>query len=449
MNKTAFLGDTIVAIITPQGSGAIGVIRLSGPDAIDIAAHYVRTRPSLKRIADRTATFARVEDNGHLLDEALVTVFHSPGSYTGEDVVELSCHGNPFLLQQVVALFLRHARAAGPGEFTQRAFLNDRMDLTRAEAVGDLLAARTRHMLDAAAEQLEGRLLHRIVGLLDRLTQRRIQLELEIDFVEQDTPALDHAVLASQLRSLADDLAGLSATGEEGMILRDGLRVVLVGPPNVGKSSIFNAFLQTERAIVTPEPGTTRDWLEEAVALDGYLVRLFDTAGLRRPADAAERAGIERSRQIVEQAHSVLLVSDGEEVTPPEYVAPERVIRVLNKTDSLPPETVAEFGDKGWVPCSAVAPGGLDALKHRLLADIVVDDDELRSGLLTNARQVAAVHKACVALDKALRSFDEGLGYEFTAFDLKEASHALEEVTGHVTTDDILRQIFTNYCIGK
>jgi len=443
------LDDTIAAVSTPPGAGAISIVRMSGPEAVSIAAEFVHTRPPLTELAPRLATFCRIREDGRLLDEGLVTVFRAPHSYTGEDLVEIACHGNPFLVNRLLTLLLMRARAAEPGEFTQRAFLNGRLDLTRAEAVGDLLAARTRRTLDAAAEQLEGRLHGRIAALLARVTHCRIQLELEIDFAEQDTPVLDPHALVAEMDALAADLAALGATGDEGVILREGLRVALVGPPNVGKSSIFNAFLQTERAIVTPEPGTTRDWLEEAVALEGYLVRLFDTAGLRRAQDAAEQAGIERSGEIVRRAHRVLLVSDGGEAALPEGVDEARVIRVVNKADGLPPDVLARFVAEGWVPCCAIAPHGLDALKARLLDGLRVNDDDLRAGLLTNARQVAAALRAAESLDRARAAFAAGYGYEYVAFDLKEAGQALEEIIGRVTADDILNAIFANYCIGK
>ena len=305
--------DTISAISTPVGIGGISVLRVSGENSIPVVKAIFRSKKNLSIIESHKATFGRIYDNDQLVDEVLTTVFRAPRSYTGEDVVEISCHGSTFVTNQILEMLLRKTRLADPGEFTQRAFLNDRIGLTQAEAVGDILTAKTKISHLAAMQQFEGSLRNRIEKLLQKIIEYRTVLELEIDFVEQGLEQLDKENLAKQLNELLHELKNLANTGTEGMILKDGLKVSLVGAPNVGKSSIFNAFLETERAIVTPHPGTTRDYLEEAISMQGYLVRFFDTAGIRQTSDDVEKIGIERSYSIIKDSHKVLFIIDGKE----------------------------------------------------------------------------------------------------------------------------------------
>ncbi|MCK4956221.1 MAG: tRNA uridine-5-carboxymethylaminomethyl(34) synthesis GTPase MnmE, partial [Candidatus Cloacimonetes bacterium] len=349
---------------------------------------------------------------------------------------------------------LEQSRLAEPGEFTQRAFLNEKMGLTQAEAVGDLLTAKTKIQHLAAMQQLEGSLRNHISDILKKLTHQRTLLELEIDFSEQDLEDLDRDKLLEELSNLQAELTKLASSGEEGMILKDGLRVSLVGAPNVGKSSIFNSFLQNERAIVTPIPGTTRDYLEEAISLDGYLVRIFDTAGLRETEDQIEQIGISRSYDIIKNSHKVLFIIDGNE-NQSEYdkltqiVDKNKIITVLNKAELLDEETIASFRAKSYLISSAETNDGLAEIKNKLLSEITISEEDLRSGILNNARQIAACNRAIQSIEKALESIQAEIGFEFTAFDLKEASHALEEIIGKITDDDILNSIFSDFCIGK
>jgi tRNA modification GTPase len=443
----SILRDDIVATATPQGIGAISLIRVSGPNAIAIVSRFT-DRP-ITDAPSRLAMFRRISVGGQILDETLITVFHGPFSYTGEDLVEISCHGSPYIVGRLLENLLLHARAAEPGEFTRRAFLSGRMDLLQAEAVGDLIAARTLHSHQAAVGQLERRLSHRIARQLERLSDLRARLELEIDFTEQELDeTLDPGDLIDQVTGLLDELRSLAATGEEGMILRDGLKVGLAGAPNVGKSSLFNAFLQTERAIVTPIPGTTRDYLEEALSIDGYLVRLIDTAGIREADNPVEAIGVERTRDVLADCQVVLLMETDGQTTPelPQGITEDRVIRVAAKSDLLTPANLERARDRGFTPCSVVSPGGLDAVRAAILARIELPPDE---GILTNARQAAAVRKGIDALEKALETANIDYGPELLAFDLAQASQALEEVIGKVTADDILERVFATFCIGK
>ncbi len=449
-----YKGDTISAISTPAGVGGISIIRVSGNKAIEVVDSIFHSKKPLQDISSHKAAFGRITDDEQLIDEVVVTVFKAPRSYTGEDVVEISCHGSTFITNRILEILLRKTRLADPGEFTQRAFLNDRIGLTQAEAVGDLINAKTRISHLAALQQYEGSLRQRIEKLLNIITEYRTLLGLEIDFWEQGLDALDKKNLIEKLNTLLQELEQLAKTGNEGIVLKDGLKVSLVGAPNVGKSSIFNAFLKTERAIVTPHPGTTRDYLEEAISLKGYLIRFFDTAGIRDTSDDIEKIGVQRSYEIIKESHKVLFIVDGKKNLKEfkkleKLVEPERIIKVLNKVDLLNKKEIKSFEENDYIPCSTIQKNGLQELKEVLLRDIEISEDDLHGGILTNTRQIAAVKRAIESIKKALSSLNSDMGLEFTAFDLKEASTALEEITGKITTDDILNQIFENFCIGK
>jgi len=449
-----YRSDTICAISTPIGTGGISVIRLSGPKAFEYTDKIFQGNKALKDLDSHRVIYGKIKDNSETIDEVYVSLFKKPRSYTGEDVVEISCHGNTFIANRILELLLLQARLAEPGEFTQRAFLNNRIDLTQAEAVGDLLQARTKKSHKAAIEQLQGSLHNKIDGLLKKLTTLRTLLELEIDFLEQDLEDTDKNKILEELIDLKSDLRKLADTGEEGLILKDGFMVSLVGAPNVGKSSIFNSFLETERAIVTPIPGTTRDYLEEAISLKGYLVRFFDTAGIRKTTDQIEEIGIQKSYDIIKKSHKVLFIIDGKENKTElkqlhKIISPDKIIKVINKADLYSKKEIDIFKKQDYIPCSTINADGLNDLKKVLLEQINIGDDELHSGILTNTRQIAAVKKAISTLEKAENSLINNLGPEFTAFDLKEASLALEEIVGIISTDDILNLIFSEFCIGK
>lgn len=446
--------DTISAVSTPQGVGGLAVIRISGPKAVEIADSFFQAPKSLLQIPSRKAVFGKIYDNEQLIDEVIITVYRSPNSYTGEDLVEISCHGSIYITSRIMEMLLRKTRLANRGEFTQRAFLNDKMGLTKAEAIGDLIESKTQLAHLAAIEQYKGSLRKRIAKILTKITDLRTLLELEIDFAEQGLEQMDHTTFQKELSSSFSELSDLINSGKEGIILKEGLKVCLVGAPNVGKSSIFNALLQTERAIVTPHPGTTRDYLEEAISLNGYLIRIFDTAGLRQTEDQIEQAGIDFSLQIIRSADKILYISEEKE-NKAEYerlvqLFPHKnIIKVINKIDLLTEKQREEFHQKDFVLCSAITEDGLNELKQSLLKDIEISKDQLHSGILTNVRQIAAAQRSKDSLQKAIDSFSQKMGYEFTAFDLKEASSALEEIIGKITSEDILARIFENFCIGK
>jgi len=449
-----FNQDTIAAQSTAAGKGAIHIIRLSGPDAILVCDKIFKAKRTLAETPSRYATFGKIYADKQLIDEVLVTVFRAPESYTGEEMVEISCHGNQYIAAQILENILQFARIAEPGEFTQRAFINNKLDLTQAEAVGDLLSASTRFSHKIAIDQMDGRLKQKISSILDIITKIRIGLELEIDFPEDYQDSISIEGISLEISRLKTDLEMLVESGRDGMILRDGYRVSLIGSPNVGKSSIFNALLESERAIVTPVPGTTRDYLEEAIALSGFLIIFYDTAGLRDTEDPLEKMGIARSMNIIDKSDLVIYVTDSQQQDSEtdrlkEVVKDKKLLKVINKTDIISHSLIDEFLQQDYIPCSTILSDGLDKLKAAILQEINISPEEFDVPPLTNTRQIAAARKAL----EELQQFEETLkaegSVEFLAFDLLQVSRALEEITGVITTDDILDKIFSSYCIGK
>jgi len=318
--------------------------------------------------------------------------------------------------------------------------------------VNDIIQAKTKKSQQLALNQLEGKLYKRIAKLLEKLSHYRIQLELEIDFLDDDVPDINLEELHQELLLFKADLEKLVISGEQGRIIREGLKISLIGKPNVGKSSLFNKLLESERAIVTPIPGTTRDYLEEVISLDGYLVRIFDTAGIRETSDTIEKLGIKRSKEIIDGSDFVLYITDSTDSNE-EYnnfvsdIPAHKLLKVLNKVDIIPAEKLINYPD--YIQTSTFNQEGTNKLKESLLTKITLSDSELNSGLLTNSRQILAVKEAITSIAQAADSIDADMGYEFTAFDLKEASAHLEEVVGKITNDDLLNTIFSNFCIGK
>lgn len=449
------LNDTIVAPATPSGTSSIFVLRMSGPGTFKTLSQVCVFRKDITSAPTQTVHYAHFMDGAEILDEVLITIFHKPHSYTGEDVAEISGHGSTYIAARMLEVLLKHARMAKPGEFTLRAFLNQRIDLTEAEAVNDLIRSQTRMAHRSAMQQLEGSLYGRLEVLLRELTFYRKQLELEIDFLDQEQPEIDVSKLKDNLHGFANELKELIESGRQGRIIREGLKVVLTGDTNVGKSSIFNAILESERAIVTPIPGTTRDFLEEAVSMEGYLIRFFDTAGLRNTSDHVEKIGIERTYKIMQDADIVLYITDSilTSQAPPSHFHPvlslSKVIPVFNKADLFSVEEIDQMKKEGFIPCSTLSEKGISELKEALISEIRVSENSIASGLLTNSRQIDAARKALHSIDQSITSLEDGMGFEFTAFDLKEASHALEEIVGVISTDDMLNQIFGEFCIGK
>ena len=446
--------DTIVAIATPPGRGGIGVVRLSGLGARAAAEPMLRVR---KPLEDGRARFGYVVDEaGAVLDEAVVTLFAAPHSYTSEDVVEIAVHGAPVLLEFLLrGAIARGARLAQPGEFTERAFVSGRLDLPQAEAVNDLIAAQTLGQAKVAAAQLGGAVSRLIAPLKERLLTLIAGLEAGVDFAEDDLDLMDEGEIVRRVGELQNEVDRLAGSYRQGRIVRNGVKLAIVGRPNAGKSSLFNRLLEQERAIVTALPGTTRDPISERLAIGGIPVELVDTAGLREVAEAphteAEREGIARSRMMMAEADVVLQVVDASGAWTEEDEATRALLAgrpglvVVNKCD------LVAAGGAGAVcgrRVSAKTGEGIEELKAAILAALEMQPTA-DSAMVTNLRQAEALRAAARALGKAKRAAEERVPHEFVLLDLQEALRGLDELTGVSTADDVLRRIFAGFCIGK
>lgn len=471
------MDDTICAIATPFGEGGIGIIRISGENAIEIASGVIRltSGQSLSDVSSHILCHADIvgslPDNPlrpgtafTSIDEALVVVMRAPRSYTAEDVVEVHCHGGPFILQYLCeALVAKGVRLAQPGEFTKRAFLNGKLDLTQAEAVLDTIRAKTAASLRLAQEQLRGSLSKEVDRIRQRLIHLLAHVEAAIDFTEEGITFIQEQELLHGVESTIKELSCLTASYQEGRVLREGIAVAIVGRPNVGKSSLLNALLRTDRAIVTPFPGTTRDVLEETLNIRGVPVRLLDTAGIRETMDLVEQEGVRRSRAAIEQADLLLVLLDGSVLLTPEdriLVSPDRdkkVVLVINKTDlprELSPghlqdlEQAVSADATVWI--SARTGAGLDDLRDTIRNLVLRPEFEPgETAVVTALRHRTGLTKAIEALHRSVESISGRLSSEFVALDLRGALDALGEITGATTTDDILDHVFSQFCIGK
>jgi tRNA modification GTPase len=454
--------ETIVAIATPLGVGGVGIVRLSGPRAVPIADGLFRPAHGepLARSPSHLLRYGWVLDGERPVDEVLAVAMRAPHSYTREDVAELHCHGGTRVLRTVLELALRAgARLARPGEFTLRAFLNGRIDLTQAEAVGDLVRTRSALGLQVSANQLRGRLHAEIVALQGEVQHVAALVAAGIDFPEEDVVFAHRSDIAARLGAVHGRLAALLDRAAQGRIAREGLAVAIVGRPNVGKSSLLNALLRENRAIVTEIPGTTRDTLEEAAEVGGLMLRLVDTAGIRHTDDRVEREGIGRARRAIAVADLVLLVLDGAEPLTPDdeallaEVPAQAALLVVNKQDRLggrPPPWIGRLQGRDWLGLSALTGEGLPALEARIRGWALHDERPvLEEALLTNLRQQEAARHALEATQGALQALESGLGEELLAVDLERVLLALGEIVGATTPDDLLERIFAEFCIGK
>ena len=451
--------DTIVAISTPPGRGGIGIVRLSGAQARTIAEPLLRLRHPL---AAGQARFAELlDESGQTLDEAVATFFAGPHSYTADDVVEIACHGSPVLLDHVVrACLAGGARLAEPGEFTQRAFLSGRLDLTQAEAVNDLIASQTLHQARTAAAQLGGSVARSIAPVKQQLIHLIAELEAGIDFAEDDLDLMPQQEIVTSIATIRASLETLAATYRYGRIVREGFTLAIVGRPNAGKSSLFNRLLERERAIVTAQPGTTRDAISERLAIGGVPVELIDTAGLRdAPEGEAEKQGILRSRTTMAEADFVVLVVDAatlvdaaldvEDQATMESLAGRPHQIVLNKSDLVVARPICNQFSSPPIFVSAKTGEGLEELKQSILRTLTQSVPESDTALLTNLRQHQAITDAVANLERARLAATSLLPHEMLLLDLHAGLEALDRLTGATTTDDILSLIFSTFCIGK
>lgn len=438
-------GDTIAAVSTPPGEGAVALIRISGPDSLRVLDKVFCGRWG--RPVPRRATCGEIVEGGAVVDQVLATVFRAPASYTGEDMAEIGCHGGILLAAHVLGLVLNAgARAAEPGEFTHRAFLNGKIDLTRAEAVMDIISARTPLALRSAAEQLSGRLGDEIAGLRADVLETVAHTEAWIDFPEEGIDPATGAALLEKISAADARAAGLLATADDGRILREGVRVAIVGRPNAGKSSLLNRLLGMDRAIVSPIPGTTRDTIEESACLRGILFRLTDTAGLRETDDPVEREGVQRARQAIGRADLILHVIDA---TAAGIDVPlgGREIAVANKCDLLPAGAALPAGS---IPVSSLTGDGFDGLLDAMLRETC--GQHLASGqslAAVNARHKALLESASASLRAAAVLVRASEPPELTALELRAALDAVGRIIGAADTEEILGEIFGTFCIGK
>jgi tRNA modification GTPase len=452
----AFLDDTIVAIATPPGRGGIGVVRIAGPEALKIANSMLRLKHEL---AAGRAIFGELIEpaTGERIDETVITFFAKPHSYTADDVVEISAHGSPVVLRHIVELATaRGARLAEPGEFTMRAFLNGRIDLTQAEAVRDLIESQTLYQAKVAAQQLEGALSKRLQPIKKKLVELVAVMEAGIDFAEDDVAVLPAKDVLARIEAVRAPLEQLRASFAYGKIVHEGLTLAIVGRPNVGKSSLFNRLVERERAIVTATPGTTRDLVTETVALGGIPIRLIDTAGIRHSTDEAESIGIRKSYEALSEADLVLVVLDStREISPEDQellneASIRRALAVANKSD-LAPDAALEIDGFRIFRTSAITGAGIDDLRVAILEQVsgAAARGEHEAGFLTNVRHQRLVEESLTALEAAAHAVKSHVPHEMIMLDLYGALRPLDAITGETTTDDILNLIFSSFCIGK
>ncbi|MBI5195346.1 MAG: tRNA uridine-5-carboxymethylaminomethyl(34) synthesis GTPase MnmE [Nitrospirae bacterium] len=499
--------DTITAISTPSGKGGIGIVRLSGKNAIE-TAEKIFTSPKnkgLKQTPSHKIIYGHIiNSNKEIVDEVLISIMRAPNTYTKENVVEINCHGGAVPLRRVLELVLKNgARLAMPGEFTQRALINGRIDLAQAEAVLDAINSATEQSQKAAMEQLSGGLSKKIHSLRDKLVELTAFVEAHIDFPEEDIESPSLSDMQKKALEICGEITKLIEGSRHGMILREGLKTAIIGRPNVGKSSLLNALLTHDRAIVTEMPGTTRDVIEEYLDINGFPVRIMDTAGIREAKDIAEKESVERSLSAMKGADLVVLVLDGSEDlhnTDRELIersASQNTILVINKTDLKQKLNLKNVGQENvipakagiqtsspdtrsksqanligvtrtfehWIPgqarndkpeqkiikTSALTGAGLDELRNKIM-NIISDaggGEASHSRLVTNIRHVHALEKALASMNSFIEGVDNKLSPEFLSVELREALDALGEITGITTPEDILNKIFSDFCIGK
>jgi tRNA modification GTPase len=458
MNLPSSSNETIAAISTPPGRGGIGIVRLSGPQAASISAQLVRLRQPLEHARARLADVLDEGSDSDLesIDEAVVTLFAAPNSYTSEDLVEIAAHGSPVVLEMLLGRALKFgARLAEPGEFTQRAFLSGKLDLTQAEAVRDLIAAQTLTQARLAASQMGGALSRRVDPMKRGLVELIALLEAGIDFAEDDIDVTPQAEITRRIGELVPPLAALEASFARGHIVHDGLTLAIVGRPNAGKSSLFNCLAQRDRAIVTAIPGTTRDTVAERISLDGIPLELVDTAGLREAVEEVEQLGIARSREAMADAALVVVVLDATEPLNDEErrllvaVEDRPAVVAVNKCDLVEAgRSLPDCGGLSVLATSALTGEGIATLRERILS-LATGGAAAEPGMLTSLRHKQAIAAALAALSDAAHSNASAIPHEMILLDLYRALAALDSLTGQTTPDDILNLIFSTFCIGK
>ena len=454
------INDTIAAISTPKGIGAIAIVRMSGEKSFAIADKIFVGRQSISQLGHSVAIhgFIFSPANHEQLDEVILTKFVAPNSFTGQDLIEISCHGGIYIVNEILNLLLENgARLAEPGEFTKRAFVNGKMDLVQAESVADIINAQTKESLKLSVSQLEGLLSEKLGKIAEKLKKQYILLEVELDFSEEDLEFADRKEILDNVDNLLTEVDKLLSSFKYGRLIRQGVNTVIVGKPNVGKSSIMNRLLQEERAIVTKVPGTTRDSLEESIDIKGILFKVTDTAGLRDTNDIVEKYGIRQTKKKISQADIIVYVLDVTEKITDKDVDKfhkmkrqnDKVIVIYNKVDLLPHhEKDTFFAKEEAINVSAKTGKGFETLERKLLF-LAQREKISETQIITKVRHRNILQKAKEFLGCAKKSLENKLPSEFIAADLKSALDTIGELTGQVTTEDILNEIFSQFCIGK
>jgi len=451
------LSDTIVALATAPGTGAIAVVRLSGTDAIEIC-NKVFPSKNLQDVPSHTVHFGTIRKEKEILDEALVTVFKAPHSYTKENTVEVSTHGSPYIINKIMQLFVEGgARSAKPGEFTQRAFLNGQLDLAQAEAVADLIASDSEASHQAAMNQMRGGFSTKIKDLRDQLIGFASMIELELDFGEEDVEFADRSQLTNLILELQKVIGALISSFDQGNVIKEGIPTVIAGKPNAGKSTLLNTLFNEDKAIVTDIAGTTRDVIEDELTINGIKFRFIDTAGLREAKDAVEAIGIKKTREKMSEASLILYLFDVETTTIDELQLTtleldnlgKPYLLIGNKIDKLPDYEKRFSSFKNITYISAKTQIRIDHLNDLLLETVNLKDFKTGDTVVTNIRHFESLINTRTALDKTLEGIDEEISGDFLAMDIRQALHHLGLITGEISTDDLLESIFSNFCIGK
>ena len=462
--------ETIVALATPTGVGAIGVIRLSGSGAFQVANSVFKGK-NLSNQESHTIHFGTIRtEDGQILDEVLAFIFKGPNSYTGEDIIEFSCHGSPYIIDQILQLMIRNgARFAKPGEFTMRAYLNGKLDLSQAEAVGDLIAASSAGEHQFAMQQMRGGISKKISGLRQQLLDFASLIELELDFGEEDVAFADRKALSDLVDQIHGLVQKLIDSFSFGNAVKQGINTVIAGRPNAGKSTLLNALLNESRAIVSDIAGTTRDTIEEEMVIDGIRFRFIDTAGLRDAQDSIEAIGIEKTLEKVAQAAILLYVFDVIQTSPQQVqedvekwiTSGKHILLIANKMDLNPYTTFEQYfpdevtrealqiAPASWIPISAKNEMNISHLKTSILKTALGERVNMDGTVITNARHYESLIKVRENMEAVSRGLSEGITGDFLAMDIRAAIHWLGEITGEISTDDLLGNIFGRFCIGK
>lgn len=455
--------DTIAAISTPPGEGAISIVRLSGDQAVEVAMKIFKGR-DLEKVASHTINYGHIIDpaNGSLVDEVMVSVMRAPKTFTREDVVEINTHGGIVATNKVLQLLLGYgARMAEPGEFTKRAFLNGRIDLTQAESVMDLIRAKTDKAMQVAVNQLDGNLHHLIGNLRQEILDSLAQVEVNIDYPEYDTDQMTTQLLLEKAKTVSSSIDSLLKTAESGEILQQGLATAIVGKPNVGKSSLLNRLLDEDKAIVTDVAGTTRDVVEQYVNIDGVPLKLIDTAGIRDTDDKVEKIGVERSKKALAGADLVILVLDSsrqleeDDIELLNATADKRRIVIFNKMDLMPiitPNSVVQLkADDIILQTSAIKNDGIETIKQTIskIFNAGIEDNNSSNVIITSARQAGLLRKAKNSLNDVISGIEAGMPIDLVQIDMTACWDTLGEITGESYPDELITQLFSQFCLGK